>query len=471
MKSTVELQKFLEPIQRSPIVAELCRRIASDRHAAATGQWGSCALVLAAIAQRMLGRPVLIVTAHLDEADDAVDQLHFFRKPKPGGEATDVRLYPAFEVLPGESNVSHELASQRLELLVDLAAGGEKFSDTIFVAPVQALMQPSPGRPLLKELVQTVRPNMTLDRDTLIKWLADHGYTRLDAVEDAGDFAVRGDIVDVWSPGGGDSGSYPTRINFFGDQVESVHHFDIESLGPTGDVPEARLVALGDRSTWPIDQTTSLLSYLPSDTVVWLIEPSEVQEQAKSYYDRLADARGIYPPSAVLKNIQAFAWAEIHQFGAEDANTLRLPCKSVQRFDTKAEAAIGELADLTDRAQVVVVCDSKSECTRLSDLLDVKHPGIRAKIEMPIGILTLGFEWNEHDWGATRELPVVSGQLSDATATQPLVLIGHHEIFHRYNQRRRLRGSRALDRSILFSICSRAISSCMCITVLRSLRA
>ncbi len=286
---------------------------------------------------------------------------HFFRKAKgETGEATDVRLYPAFEVLPGESNVSHELASQRLELLVDLAKGNggsepgrddgtPNFSDTIFVAPVQALMQPSPGCELLKELVQSVRPGMTLDRDTLVRWLADHGYTRLDAVEDAGDFAVRGDIVDVWSPGGGgNGGSYPTRINFFGDQVESVHHFDIESLGPTGDVAEARLVALGDRSTWPIDQTTSLLSYLPRETVVWLIEPSEVQEQAKSYFDRLADARGIYPPSAVLKNIQGFAWAEIHQFGAVDEGTLRLPCRSVMRFDTKAEEAIGELAELAE---------------------------------------------------------------------------------------------------------------------------
>ena len=56
-----------------------------------------------------------------------------------------------------------------------------------------------------------------------------------------------------------------------------------------------------------------------------------------------------YPPNAVLKNVQAFTWAEIHQFGAESEQTLRLPCKSVQRFDTKAEEAIRELAELTTR--------------------------------------------------------------------------------------------------------------------------
>jgi transcription-repair coupling factor (superfamily II helicase) len=453
----------LTPIAQSAVTRELCRRLSEHRHVAATGQWGSCAVVLAAIAQQRLDRPLLLITAHLDEADDVLDQLQFFR---PG---CDARMYPAFEVLPGESNLSHELAAQRLELLLDLAEGsagtGQRGRPQFVVAPIQALMQPSPNRDLLGELVMSVRVGQTLDRDKLVQWLADHGYNRLDAVEEAGDFAVRGEIVDVWSPGEHDAGAYPIRIDFFGDQVESVHHFDIESLGPTGNVPEARLIALGDRSNWPLDQQTSLLTYLPQDSIVWLIEPSEIQEQAKSYFDRLSDARGIYPPNAVLANIQKLAWAEIHQFGAQDEQTIRLPCKSVQRFDTKAEEAIRELSELTQRAQVVVVCDSKSECSRLSDLLDVKHPGIREKIAMPIGILQLGFEWNEQDWGATpesSEFQVLSSELNSppqnselrtlnselSPQNSPLLLIGHHEIFHRYSTRRRLRavqGARPID--------------------------
>ncbi|HEY4328270.1 MAG TPA: DEAD/DEAH box helicase, partial [Phycisphaerae bacterium] len=443
-----DLQPFLQSIAHSHVVEELCRRLTGPaRHAGVTGQWGSCALVLAAVVQKRIGRPMLVVTAHLDEADDAVDQLTFFH---PG---CDARLYPAFEVLPGESNVSDELAAQRLELLVDLAResgpGTKAASHPQFlVAPVQSLMQPSPSKALLMELVLTLRVGQTLDgggRDKLIRWLTEHGYTRLDAVEDAGDFAVRGEIVDVWPPGG----TSPVRVDFFDNLIESVHTFDIESLGPTGNVEEARLVALGDRSAWPIDQTTSLLTYLPADTIVWLIEPSEIQEQAKSYFDRLPDGRGIYPPNAVLKNVQQFVWAEIHQFGSETEDTLRLPCKSIQRFDTKAEEAIKELAELTTRAKVVVVCESKSECTRLSDLLDVKHPGIREKIQMPTGVIHLGFEWDEQqasDLSSTA--PPIENQKSKIENPLPLVLIGHHEIFHRYHTRRRLRavqGARPID--------------------------
>ena len=164
MKPTSDLQSFLDPIEQSPVLADLCRRLAEDGHAAATGQWGSCALVLAAIVQKKLNRPVLILTAHLDEADDAVDQLSFFHS------GCDARLYPAFEVLPGESNISDELAAQRLELLVDLAndpvpttqGSGLKTQASIpqfLVAPIQSLMQPSPGRDLLKDLVLIIRVN------------------------------------------------------------------------------------------------------------------------------------------------------------------------------------------------------------------------------------------------------------------------------------------------------------------------
>ncbi len=241
------------------------------------------------------------------------------------------------------------------------------------------------------------------------------------------------------------------RIDFFADQIETLARFDIETLGVTQTCPTARLAALGDRGTWPIDQTTSFLTYLPRDAVVWLVEPLEIQEQAKSYYDRLSDARGIYSPQAVLKLVQQFPWAEIYQFGGEGPETIRLPCKSLQRFDTKPEEALKELATLADTRRVVVVCDNKSEITRLTDLLDVKHPGASAKIQMTVGTLPLGFEWDESDIPETEAAPPTAAPQLPITNYQlpvPLVLIGHHEIFHRYNQRRRLRavqGARPID--------------------------
>ncbi len=430
---------FLDSIFASPVTAEICRRLSETRHVAATGQWGSCALALAAVVQKKLNRPMVIITAHLDEADDAIDQLSFFRKE------CRVEVFPAFEVLPGESNVSHELAAQRLEVLHALAGQGGAPKIDFVIAPIQALMQPSPNRDLLKEQMMILKTGASLDRDHLVRWLADHDYSRLEAVEDAGDFAVRGEIVDVWPPGYAE----PVRVDFFGDQIETLSTFDIETLGTVKNISEARLVALGDRSTWPAEQTASFLSYAASDSVVWLVEPSEIQEQGRSYYDKLQDARGIYSPQAVFKQAQNFAWAEIHQFGHED-DAIHLPCRSVMRFDTKTDAAVAELAGLVQGTRskltaeegeilprVVVICDSQGEVTRLRDILDVKAPGTSALVDMPVGAIGLGFEWNEYNWGARPEAATAE---KPPEGTRPLILVGHHEIFHRYTKRRKLRG-------------------------------
>ncbi|MEI8194718.1 MAG: transcription-repair coupling factor, partial [Phycisphaerae bacterium] len=490
------------------------------------------ALVLAAAVQQITGRPLLVVTAHLDEADDTLDMLSFFRRETKGSAQAAVgRLFPAYEVLPGESNISHELAAQRLDLLAELSActaadpnrdrqgavnqslvqnqtpvpngpsPGSPSPPDFIVAPIQALMQPAPGQDLLQDQIFVLKPGHELrtaaggggtadgttpstdGRDVLVRWLTDHGYTRLDAVEDAGDFAVRGEIVDVWPPGD----EKPIRIDFFGDQIETLATFDIETLGTTGSLERARLVALGDRSTWPIDQTTSFLRYLPPDTIIWLVEPLEIQEQARSYFDRLSDARGIYSPQAVLKLVQQWAWAEMYQFGGDGPDVLKLPCKSLQRFDTKPDEALKELAGLTSHQatkpprnpkelqqelekglekgladatparNVVVVCDSKSEITRLTDLLDVKFPGTSNKIKMAVGALGLGFEWDETE-GGSEGLRVLgseglatsdpSGNSAFSIHHSALVIVGHHEIFHRYNTRRRLRsvqGARPID--------------------------
>ena len=411
----------LRAMAESPVIARIAAQLAERRYVRATGQWGSCALVIAALIQAQLNRPMLILTAHLDEADDAVDQLEFFR---PGALA---RLFPAFEVLPGESNVSPELSAQRITLLTNLA--GSKAPDFI-VAPVQAVMQPCPDKDLLAEQLITITVGGRVDREMLIDWLARRGYTRLEAVENTGDFAVRGEILDVW-PAGAEK---PVRLTFSDQQIELLHGFDPETLGPTGDIPTLNITAMEKNADWPREKSVSFLSLLPENTIVWLIEPLEIQEQGKSYYDRLPDARGIYPPDAVYRGVQKFTWAEVHQFAPETPDTIRLPCRSIEQFDTQPDAALAELAALAAENQVVVVCQNASERTRLSDLIHVKHPQMMDKIAMPVGDLRAGFRWNLAE--------------PEANADRWLILIGHHELFHRYHIKHRLRsiaGARPID--------------------------
>ncbi len=432
------LPDFVHDISSSPVAQEIARRLSGREHVTATGQWGSCALVLAAAVGHRLRCPILVVMAHLDEADGAVDQLQFFR-PEASTE-----LFPAWEVLPGESNLSQELAAQRLKLLADLAAaatGSGPVVPDFIVAPIQALMQPCPNRDLLAELLRMVTVRQKLNRDELTAWMTGHGYIRLDSVEDAGDFAVRGDIVDVWPPGA----AAPVRISFLDDLVETLHQFDPESLGPKGELESIKLTALEEKAVWPAEKTTTLQSYLPADAAVWIVEPDEVREQGKSYYDRLENARGIYPVSAVFRHAQNFAGAEIHQFGHEGKDAVHLPCGSVEEFDTNPDAALQALSDLSQNHRVFVVCQNGSELSRLKDLLEVKHPQCRDKVSLMIGELGMGFRWKGSlaapagvDEAPSSPLTTASQR---ATILQPgvasIVVVANHEIFHRHHQKRR----------------------------------
>src|SRR2546429_2609044 len=159
-------------------------------------------------------------------------------------------------------------------------------------------MQPVPSRVQLHRLLWTIRPAQPLEPEKLIVWLSDHGYNRLDQVEVPGDFAVRGGIVDIYLPGDfeqeADQIGLAVRIDFFGDQIESIKKFDLDKLGSGETLPSIRIMDLKGQLPETGD-STHLFSYLDPETIVILWAPLEIAEQAKSYLERLPDERGIHP--------------------------------------------------------------------------------------------------------------------------------------------------------------------------------
>jgi transcription-repair coupling factor (superfamily II helicase) len=123
----------------------------------------------------------------------------------------------------------------------------------------------------------------------------------------------------------------------------------------------------------------------------------------------------------------------------------------VQRFETEAKKALVELAELAATHRVTVFCENEGEQKRFAELLDQDQPGLREKIDIPVGYLHRGFLWEggaetggQGDKGTRgQEVPVASGATSVPLSPCPpvplssLALLGHHELFHRYEQRRR----------------------------------
>ncbi len=124
---------------------------------------------------------------------------------------------------------------------------------------------------------------------------------------------------------------------------------------------------------------------------------------------------------------------------------VKLPIVSLQRFETEAKKAIAELAELTDTHDVTVFCENEGEAGRFCELVELEQPGLCQKVQVPLGYLHRGFVWDESI--AAGEPAHAPGE-RPAGAPRPLALLGHHELFHRYEQRRRVKkviASRPVD--------------------------
>jgi transcription-repair coupling factor (superfamily II helicase) len=417
---------------------ELARMLAERRAATASGLWGSSVAAVVAAVEKELSRPIVLVCGHLDEADDLADDIELFVGRRPD-------VLPALELSGALGRLSEEQVSDRLQLISRYAAGVP--DSALLVAPIQSLMQSIPSRKQLDLLIRMLKPGQELEPEKLIVWLSEHGYNRLDQVEVPGDFAVRGGIIDVYLPGeheaSPDQVGLTARIDFFGDQIESIKRFDLDTLGSLETLDSVRIIDI--KGTLPdVGDSVSFLSYLPENAIVVLWAPLEIAEQAKSYLDRLPEVKGVYPLNAVLRLAQQFTLLELSQFdqgatampsliGGKEVPTVHLPIQSVQRFETEAKKALAELAELTQTHSVTVFCENEGEQKRFAELLDQDQPGLRQKIDIPVGYLHRGFVWEE-----------VSERNGDAAsfklAASPFrsALIGHHELFHRYEQRRRV---------------------------------
>jgi transcription-repair coupling factor (superfamily II helicase) len=184
-------------------------------------------VVLAGIASRT-GRKVIGVVPGEREAEDLAEDVALF--------ATEVHHLPAWETLPFE-HVSPSISTMadRIVARHALASDGQ----AIIVASVRAVTQrlsPTPAEPI--HLVAGTDSPF----DDLIRRLAALGYRRTDRVESRGEFAVRGGIVDVFSP----QAPQPVRIDFWGDTVEEIRPFVVSTQRSEGTVDGVDVFPTGE---------------------------------------------------------------------------------------------------------------------------------------------------------------------------------------------------------------------------------
>ena len=191
--------------------------------------------LLAGLVQRD-ARAVLHVARDDRHMDTIAQAVHFF------APEIEILTFPAWDCLPYDRVSPNPLvASERMDTLGRLvrAKSGER---RLVVTTVNAMLQRVAPREFVARSVWHLAVNDTVDMETLGRGLTDSGYVRTGTVIEAGEFSVRGGLIDIFPPGGAE----PARLDLFGEVIESIRTFDPTSQRTTGKIDKLTLRPVGE---------------------------------------------------------------------------------------------------------------------------------------------------------------------------------------------------------------------------------
>ena len=193
-------------------------------------------LLLACLPQSV--NPILLITANGPQAEQVAEGLAAFM------EAEDIALFPADELLLlGTYARSPELAARRLSLLSRLVSGP---APRVIVAPWDSLLMSLAAPEDYRASLRRVAVGEVMDREEFVASLVQAGYQRLELIEAPGQFAVRGALIDIYPL----DSLHPVRIDFFGDEVDSLRSFDVTTQRATGNL-QSTVISPASEVFWP----------------------------------------------------------------------------------------------------------------------------------------------------------------------------------------------------------------------------
>jgi transcription-repair coupling factor (superfamily II helicase) len=230
------VSELLTRVARRPVVEEAfeaLRRRGGEVRLAGLTDPAKALIIPLAFAE--LGRPFVVLVETNQRAEMLLEPVRYFYRAITGKPDRRVVHLPAHEVLPYENRSPHaEISEDRAVALWSFVTG----EADVLIAPVPAALWRMRDREFYSQLARTISRDETIAHDDLISFLASAGYDKQVTCEMPGQFAVRGGIIDIYSP----EAAQPVRVELLGDTIESIRAFD-----PTT-----------QRSTSPVERTTLL---------------------------------------------------------------------------------------------------------------------------------------------------------------------------------------------------------------------
>ena len=375
---------------------------------------------------RAAKQPVIVIVAD-NKAAEALEPL-----VKAGCDLTGavdparVVRFPAHDVLPFENLSPHpDVQEQRAAALWKLATNAVE----ILIAPVESAAMKLFDLDYYAGLAVTLKRGEELDIEVLTAHLGSVGYTQMDLVEMPGQFTRRGGILDVYSP----ESDRPVRVEFFGDEIETIRKFDPETQRSQSGLDEAQLLPLtetpvterllaavngrlsrqrveiadeemaaeaaaaGGVSVFPgweffspvAGAQRSLLNLVPR-SALFVIEPGMVRNQIDRWWNKLEQRHersgigslvrpeDIYlRPEVLAASLEAHMGLDLDQLGAVDVldqdatlGEIELPTRPTLRFHGSIPALTEQLKNLMKtEMRIVLAAAHQGDVERMATVL------------------------------------------------------------------------------------------------------
>ncbi len=450
-------------------------RLSGGGNASLSGLTTTAKAVYSVLLAHSINRPLIIVVDGNKQAEALSEAVNTFYELLAADTRTSPQLLPALDVLPLQNLSPHaQILEQRAVGLWRLAT--QRVPITILPVP-SAMLRIEPAD-FYRQLALKLRVGEELPLDEVIAHLESVGYQRREPVEMVGEYSVRGGILDVFSP----ETPKPVRIDLFGDQVESIRRFDVESqrsvlkvedclllplteyqrsrallvqlrelMGETG-IRERDLPAPGEPfAGWEVltpmvrPHNSSVFALLDRPILLW-DEPEQVRGAAERFWTRLEQipSSPVYDPDRMY-----FRWEELESHAAPlpqlSLKELEIALASAVlppvyfhiatrpslSFHGNMQVAIAEARNLVESGnRVAFFASSTGEIERVADILN--EYGVPYQLGLAQGDSTPAYlAERAYMAGSVANIYLVKGQIRRGTAfpNSNLIVFGSEDLF------------------------------------------
>ncbi|MCL2742290.1 MAG: transcription-repair coupling factor [Planctomycetaceae bacterium] len=370
--------------------------------------------------------PLLIAVSTQEQAEQFADDLTLFLG-KQDNKENGILFFPALDNLPknflsaassGEDETESSIFvlgddsfGQRLHCLKQLVSLLPETA--VILTTLPALLHPCPPPELLRQRLHTLKVGEEVSLESLRRFLVSGGYHPTTAVDLPGEFAVRGFILDLFAP----EWNKPVRLEFFGDEIESIRCFDIATQRSLDSVDEISFTQILPEEA----AGASFFDYIPSDAPVLLFEPQELEKSGRQELERYNNPPSLPTVSGVLKELLTHPVLTVSNLSAGiEEEHCRLPVMSVERLHGQLESVRREI-NLLENERIILLCPTDTETQRFAALFADLKPALEKRLFFETGYITKGFR-------------LLSQTISE-DSTGDIIIIGSSELFERYDVR------------------------------------